>query len=778
MPLRRRRARKLSDDKAMELANRAVRFADEDRQNRTQEMDKREQRYAKFRQWRMGASQPWDEASDNVMSDMAAASLRMQDTLYNAVMSTRPPIMPKAAKEGDSEREEAVGKIIDYQLFVENMQRGNDWLGDIADAFTNDGHFTAFVPWVREQHKVSRVNVAPPIPEDIIPVEYFRQLLINEFGREHIFEPRGTTENSWDWQVANAQTGQISDVQFFTDANDNVEMVITTNAVSFDGPRPVVLDRSDVLHPARAANLQIPGPSNPNGSAHVIIVDRPHISQIKALVRDGYYDLVKMSDVENLKNNSDLEQDREQEQKDIIEGAQAEQRQRTDRDQEHVTRYMVFDRIDMGDGVPEEVIYWVLPNEKLTLRIRRLSEMYPGQHPYRPFAEEQFIGVRGRRTGIGLLELMEGLHDLKKQITDQMVDTGTFALSPFFFYRPTSSMKPEVIRIWPGEGYPLSDPKNDVNFPTPPTQGMNFGFNMLAVADREEERVTMLGDLAFGRVPQGKASALRTVGGIALISGQAEARPERILRRFFQGLGRLWWICHQLNRSFLSEEKEIRIATPTSPEDEAYTKIDRDAIDADIEFEFGANVFNTSRSALQESLDKLAATYINDLTVTLGLVQPQGVYNLLRDIGKAWGQDPDRYLSSPFGGMPVISVEDALDAIMDNRMPIGFPAEGPQAHLQALQLFSETEAIGFMTAEQTQLLAEWERTVMQFAQAMQQTAQAAANFGGNQGAGEQGRPPEGPPGARQSASPLEANELSDETLPGAGGGANTGLPTR
>lgn len=778
MPIRRRRVRRINQEVADTLADRAVRFADEDREGRTFEMDAREQRYAKFRQWRTGSSQPWDDASDNSMPDMAASALRMQDTLYNAVMSTRPPLIPKAAKKGDADRAENVGKIIDYQLFVENTQRGNDWLGDIADAYVNDGHFTAFVPWVREKRQVSRVSVAEPVPEDVIPVEYFKQLLVLEFGQENIFVPRGTTENSWDWEVTNGQTGEKSDVNFFTDPDDNIEMVVTSTAIAFDGPRPIIVDRSDVLHPPRAANLQLPGASNPGGAGHVIIVDRPHVSQIKKLVNDGYYDLVDMKDVEKLRHSSDLEQDREQEQKDIMEGTSVDSRERFDKDQEHVTRYTVFDSVDLnGDGVPEDVIYWVLPNEKLTLRVRRLSEMYPGQHPYRPFAEQQFIGVRGRRTGVGLLELMEGLHDLKKQITDQMVDAGTFALSPFFFYRPTSSMKPETIRIWPGEGYPLSDPKNDVNFPNPQTQGMSFGFNMLAVADREEERLTMLGDLAFGRVPQGKASALRTVGGIALISGQAEARPERILRRFFLGLGQIWWICHQLNRSFLPKEKEIRLATPTSPEDEAYISVEREQIDMDVEFEFTANVFNTSRAALQESLDKIAGTYINDLTVTLGLIQPQGVYNLMRDIGKAWGQDPDRYLSSPFGGMEPITVEDALDAIMSDRMPLGFPAEGPQGHLQGLQMFSETEAIGFLSQQQTELLAQWEQTIMQFGQALAQTAQAAGQFGGQQ-ISEQGGPQGGGGGPRDSTAPLQPNELSDETLPTAGGGGNTGVPSR
>jgi hypothetical protein len=42
-------------------------------------------------------------------------------------------------------------------------------------------------------------------------------------------------------------------------------------------------DVQDVLHPIRCENLQIPGPSNPMGAAHVILRDFPTIDEIKRL---------------------------------------------------------------------------------------------------------------------------------------------------------------------------------------------------------------------------------------------------------------------------------------------------------------------------------------------------------------------------------------------------------------------------------------------------------------------------------------------------------------
>ena len=106
---------------------------------------------------------------------------------------------------------------------------------------------------------------------------------------------------------------------------------------------------------------------------------------------------------------------------------------------------------------------------------------------------------------------MEGLHDLLKQIVDQTIDAGTIVIVPFGFYRPSSSVKPEVMRLEPGILIPTSDPSRDISFPTignQPQQAM--GLNMMTVLSGYEDRLTSISDLQHGRVPTGKSSALRT----------------------------------------------------------------------------------------------------------------------------------------------------------------------------------------------------------------------------------------------------------------------------
>lgn len=770
MAERRTRKRKLSIKKPA-LIKRALDFVKKDEMARQFEMGAREQRYAKYRQWQDQEASPlWDDASNAVLGDMATNSLRVQDTLYNAVMTTRPALLAKATHKKDMNKQEDVDAIIDYQTFVENK---TDWLSDLIDAFVNDGHFTAFVPWVREKRKNSELRIVDPIPEEEVPGVYFRQVLEQIWTDALSIVARGASAiDAWDFVITDEDGTEIN-VAFYTNEDKAVEVVSTKLVTVFNGPKIIVKDRSDVLHPVNVSNLQIPGPSNPGGSSHVILVDRPSLDEILRLQKSGFYDMLTRDDVKDIKgrvNNNMAEQSEEQKQAALISGDDPEEH---DAPMEHnvVKRYMVFDVLDItGNGETEDVIYWILNEPQKVLRVRRLSEVYPGAIPRRPFAEQQFIPVRGMRTGIGMLELVEAAHDLKKTITDQSIDHGALALSPFFFYRPTSSMKPEVIRLYPGEGYPLSDPKNDAHFPTLPQGGQAYAFNMLSLVEQDQEKVGMIGDLQLGRVPQGKASALRTVRGMAMITGQGEARPARLLHRFFTGLGQIWAQIHELNRHLLPKDKQIRIVTSESDNENPYKTLNKKDLDGMFEFEFSANVFNTSKQVLQEALANLSTMFISEIGFMTGVTNEKTVYNLFADIAKAFGQDPDRYLTAP-QGQPPISFEDAIASIMDDTLPKGIPQEGPAVHLQKLQEFVASEQFGLLDGDtQLQLFQQWTEIVMGMAQQVAHMQQLAAASG--QQAGESGRAEGGAQGGPvdDKQAVLQENELANETLPSAGGG--------
>ena len=792
---KRKRARSstLKADKAL-VAQRVVDFHKADIQNRIYDIDARLQRYAKFRMWCEGKSWPWADSSDAAIPDIMTASLRMQDTLHNAVMSTRPCVVVKSFNKVNKDKEPTVNQLLDYQFFVENP--GEKIVGEMADAFVNDGVITAFVPWVKEERETHEIHTLPAIPPDAKPGEYFALSLMKVYPKAQLMN---LDEEGWRWSVVESKD-TVFVVDFYTLPSGEVEMDASKLAVVFDGPRILIKDYEDVLYNARAANLQTPSPSNPGGAAHVILVDNPTLDEIKRLIKSGFYDLVDGEEAEKfgMARQDTTQGDEEERQRDVFGGkademsgagsmatGQKDARGNAIDDHKPLTRLMCFDIYDAdGDGVNEDMIWWVLLETKTLLRARELTQVYPANPPRRPFAETSFIEVRGRRAGISLLEMMEGLHDLMKQTIDQSVDNGTITNVPWFFYRATSALANTTLRVAPGEGIPTSDPKNDVAFPVLPQQGTNFGFNMYTILNQMEERLTNIDDLQHGRVPQGKASALRTVRGMQTIMQQGEARPERILRRFFMCLTEIYAQMHELNQTFLPRNKQFRVVGALRPGEDPYRMIDDpEAVRGRFTFDFFANALNTSKEALRESLEALGLAYLNPLMIQLGIVQPDGIYQWARDYGKSLGQDGDRYLTPPSADsmLPKIQAEEAISMILNGFLPEGRPLEPIEEHMQKLMDFAGSPQFGMFTGTQVDLFKAWlkqlqQRYVEEQKRAMLLAAAQQTNqqMGGGPGANAMGEPtgPKPGPQAQGGQAMLGPGELSDESLPGAGGGAN------
>jgi hypothetical protein len=398
----------------------------------------------------------------------------------------------------------------------------------------------------------------------------------------------------------------------------------------------------------------------------------------------------------------------------------------------------------------------------------------------------KYIPVNGQFYAIGLIELMESGYDIIKKTFDQMIDSGDLTNTPWGFYRPMSGIRPENIHMGPGDLYPTNDPKNDIAFPTMPQGMAAFGQNTITLVSQILDQVTLVGQLQLGGVPSGKSSALRTTSNMQSLLQQGDARPERVMRRFFGGLVEIWHQFHELNQIFLPKEKQFRISAGLTKETDPYVTVgSREDIQGRFLFEFGASILNTNRALATSALQEMFGVLINPLLFQLGIVGPENVYNLCSDWIRARGQDPIKYITSPtndpFGNIAKISVEDALASILQGYFPYGSPMEGIEAHVMKLQEFAANpQYVDVLNANQVQLFGQYSATkiyeLQQFQQ-QQQLMQAAAQMqqevggGPGQGGGKAATqpPPNTGPGGNAK---VQGGELLDESLPSAGGGAN------
>lgn len=790
-PRPKRRLRSLTINRE-EIAKRVVDFYTDDMAGRSADRDRRIQRYAKFRMWSEGKDWPWVGASDLGLPDLMEKSQRVQDTLCNAVLGSRPNVIgAQATLKANKEKEDTIDQLIDYQFFVEC--KGEFKIGQLAEAYVNDGVFTTFVPWVKEKRDVCERSEYPYPDETQDFFDYLQSIVVEMYPEAvdlyPMSEPDDPGADGWNWCVVPTEGEKVT-VSFFTEDNDNDEpdvifAQVKKYVVTHDGPVVIPLDYDDVLYPAGVENLQIPGPSNPGGSPHVILRSSPTIDEVKRQAAIGYYDLLTPEDIERLQPQAAPASDEVKKHAlNTIQG-QASPGEPKDKSQGTVTRLLCFDRYDLdGDGLAEDVIFWVLLEPKLVCRARYLTEEFPARVPRRPLASPPpFLPASGRREGISLLEQQEGIHDAMKMLYDITQDSGVLGALPIFFYRMAGALKPETLNLFPGMGIPVGDPQRDVNFPNvanPNALGMLL--NLISMLGTWGDRSTMIGEFQLGRVPAGKSSALRTTGSVSMLQAQGDARPERLLRGFFSGIAEIWSIIHDLNCAFLPKDKQIRVSGLKSPHEDPFMTIEgRNKIDGQFEFSFNANAFNTSKAMMQQSLMQLAGAYFSPLFVQAGIVKPDNIYALGRDLGKAFGVDVNKYLTapSPEADLPPITAPDAITAIMANQMPYGRPAEGSQAHLEALAQFFQSDEFGMLTPKQTEAFGAYAKQVMErlMGEQMQaMMAQAAAQY--QQGG--QGQPGGDPGGAPTQNAPPDPNapppqvsgggELMDETLPGAGGG--------
>lgn len=774
------------EDKA-EFVQTVLQRYDEDLQDRSDWAQRRIQRYAKMFGWLEPKHYPWPNASNQHVPMLMTNTQRTQDTLQNAALTARPLMSATAVNKGDSDKGKTIDQLQDYQFFVE--QNGEEKLAMLADSFVNDSRFVAFVPWVKEKRKAREVHRLPPLPANLDPQLFYEKFLYETFPQGMV---KATKENVYTVVIKHPEKKDFETIkgEFYTE-DDQHYCILTRDKVIFDAPCIIPKSLEDIIIPSRCENLQPPSPSNPMGADHVMMVDFPSWDEIHRLYKSGYYDLLTEEDFEVFEERVESEVgdqpagttgDTEQHKiaMDSMAGMKYGNARTTSKT---FTRLTYFGKWQLKDDeFEEEVVARVIlgpsRNIKALARLRYLEEEFPREDLSRPrpFAcSPAFIPIPGQFYGMSLLELLEHMQDLTKIILDQAIDKHTICNTPWFLYRSTSGVRPEVIKMEPGSGYPVSNPQTDIHIPQFPQDDQAMAMNIIALVQQWSERQSMQGSLQMGAVPQGKASALRTSTNMMALMQQGDARPERILRRFFKGMAEVYQQMHELNKVFLPPQKQYRITGITHQGADPYQTVkDVKEIQGMFQFDFKANSLNTTKAIQSQILSELMPMIMNPMTIQMGLTAPDKMYNLLRDYIVSVGQDEHRYINTPpDADAPRISAEQAMGQMVQGIIPQGVPAEGAQIHMQTLLTFQQDPRFAPLLQNDPAFGMIYQAYLQQVqvkVQQEQQMAMMAQQFAQSQGGGG-GQP--GPQGsidqqAGQMA-PQGPNQLMDESLPGAKG---------
>jgi hypothetical protein len=765
-PRRRRRSLKLDDDD--DAADDVIEQVQRAKDERIQWMDQRLVRYAKLRGWRQEQTWPWDGAHNEHVPLMMSNSLRIQAGLFNAVMGNKPMMQGRSLRRDKVDQADKASNLIEFQLMQE--ADGEQKISQAIQQFCDDGMVISFQPWVKDSRKMVDVRVVPAPPAGQHLSMYLINLLPEIIGPS-LKGLKDETMDGYNWTAQwEDPEGKVQDaeIEVWDRDDDKLDVEMRWEQVTFDGPTFIIHQLEDIVVPLRSLNLQPVTPHNPFGAPWVARRLRVNLDTVLKRIKNGTYDLLTWQGDDNdydtlvgfakSRTQPDITQNEDSVkiEKESKAGLAADW-SGIEEEYKWIDLIEWYGAKELADGYECEVVMHVfdVPGGMLA-RARYLSEVCPGSPQWRPFAEERFIPVADSFYGISVPEVLEGLHDLLHELFNANLDRGDIANLPVMLYRASSGVKPEEMRARPGDWIPVDDPSKDAVPVQYPHADQSWSFNMIGLVQQLAEKVIQVGALQMGQVPQGKASALRTVGTTMAILQQGAALPEQILRRFFHWLQQVYGQFHMLNMKFLPERKRYLIAGKDPDTDAAYAEVSPQELQLPVNFEFGATLLNTNKGVMSQALQSIGAAIFNPLGFQTGVATPQKFYQYLKDYVNASQLDPLRYVEKPQGtpDTPMMTANDAIAILTAGQMPNGtYFAEGATQAFQTLQQWAMSPALEELHISNVGLVKGYLMQVQQAAsaeaqkqaamQASQQFQQQQGQQGQGQGSGMSGgAPPE------------------------------------
>lgn len=391
-------------------------------------------------------------------------------------------------------------------------------------------------------------------------------------------------------------------------------------------------------------------------------------------------------------------------------------------------RYQILEaymKLDVnGSGINSEVIIWVHKDTNKILRATYLRRVMPSG--LTPFVKIDFYKRHGEDYGVGIIELLYSLTKEIDAIHNMKIDFGLISSMPFGFYRPTVSQNNEERMPYePGTLLPLDNPQSDVYFPNLGNRTA-FGFQEEQALMQSIERLTSISDISLGIV--GGQGATRTATGTRALLGESNANLDIFLRRMNRGWKRVLIYMFNMLQMKLPPGFQFRVFGDDGNSYWETIESQRE-LDGMYDFELEANSANSNRMIQIEQANSTLQLVMNPLLIQMGIVNPENMFNAIRDKLKIEGvRDFGRYITKPQGFMRLFTPEEIA-----NRVLAGVDVKlGPEQDLQGFieyvdHIVDNDDILGQFNEEQTIKIVMKQREAAGMLQAMEQQAAQQAN---------------------------------------------------
>ena len=406
---------------------------------------------------------------------------------------------------------------------------------------------------------------------------------------------------------------------------------------------------------------------------------------------------------------------------------------------EDLSRYEILEahiEVDINDdGLNESIIVWCAADTGRILRATYAHRVNKGGK--RPFVNIEFIPREGHSYAMGLLEILHPLSIEMDFIHNVKVDIGLLAAQPFGFYRAATGMDPVKLRVKPGDLIPVDDPQGHVFFPN---LGDRSGFfqqeEMLLM--QHIERLTAINDINTATL--GRQGVARTATGVSALVSENSANLDIFIKRMQRGwrqaLRLLWGMLQQR----LPDGTEFRVTGQDGRE--YFHNVNRADLQCSVDFNIEATSANSNRQLMLEQAQQVLAQCMNPMFLQLGIVEPDNVFEALKDYFQALGKkDYTRFIKkSNLQSYRILTAQEELRRILAGQRIDVSPELDHAGYMSLWEKVREQEGIEQMYGQDIVRAAEAQyeqhKTMME---AMQKQAgqiqQAAQQMFNGQGMG-------------------------------------------
>jgi hypothetical protein len=370
----------------------------------------------------------------------------------------------------------------------------------------------------------------------------------------------------------------------------------------------------------------------------------------------------------------------------------------------------------------QEIVVWVHQATRMLLGWTYLYRVSPSG--IRPIFAGDFIRFPDRSHGVGVAEAMAQIKQALDAVYNLRQDVGILSSTLTGAYRPSTGLKPDKLKVNPGQLIPVDNPQTDVQIFSFPFNG-NYGY-------QEEDRLNVYGekmmnvsDITFGRAPS-KVGVFRTASGAEDFQSSTGIQVEIHFDRIARTLSRLFQALFRLVRQRMPETLYFRVTGENG--EPIFGKVNRDDLKGEFDFEINVDSLSQSRVEGQQRASLMMSTLINPAFMETGIVTPDNLYHITQNfLRQNRVKRIDNFISKPqqYQGEVVTPNERIHMIAAGNFMdpPVEETVRLNEDHAKALQIyegFKASDNFGLLTTnEQLQALER----VIQRHQQMQQAVQ-------------------------------------------------------